>query len=179
VLVGLARSSSLRWPATTAAAIYMATRLLGGWIFPLFPAEPLLGPIYNPVDHMVPMQFPLLLVVPAVAIDLIARRVGRHGTPGRDWLHAPLYGAAFVFALLAVQWPFATFLHSPAARNWFFWAHEFPYMLGPGSLARQYRFAPFEGWGAFAAGIALALVYASLSARLGLAWGRWLSKVRR
>jgi hypothetical protein len=37
----------------------------------LFPAQPKLAPIYHPVDHMVPPSFPLLLIVPAAAIDVI------------------------------------------------------------------------------------------------------------
>jgi hypothetical protein len=179
VLIGLVRSTAVAWPATTAAAIYMATRMLAGWLFPLFPAEPLLGPIYNPIDHMIPMQFPVLLAVPALGIDLVARRVGRMNSARRDWLHAPIYGVVFVALLLAVQWPFATFLHSPAARNWFFWAHEFPYMISPGSIVRRYLFVPFEGATTFAWGITVAVLYATISARLGMAWGRWLAQVRR
>jgi hypothetical protein len=179
VLLALMRPSALAWPATTAAAIYMATRMLSGWILPLFPAEPLLGPIYNPIENFIPMQFPLLLFLPAFALDLVGRRVGRMNPPRKDWLHAPLYGIAFVTVLLAVQWPFADFLHSPAARNWFFWTDQFPYMVGPRSRPMQYQFAPFEGWTTFWKGIALALVFATISARLGLAWGRWFAAVRR
>ena len=44
-------------------------------VLPLFPAQPLLGPIYVQVDRFMPPDFPLLLVVPALAIDLLMRRV--------------------------------------------------------------------------------------------------------
>ncbi|HYL04744.1 MAG TPA: hypothetical protein VE075_01810, partial [Thermoanaerobaculia bacterium] len=82
VLVGVACGSRLRWPATTVAAIAMAVRLAMTWILPLFPATPRLAPIYNPVRHMWPPLFPELLVVPAVALDLLLRRAGRLGVAG-------------------------------------------------------------------------------------------------
>jgi len=33
------------------------------WILPLFPAQAKLAPIYNPVTHMVPPAFPILLII--------------------------------------------------------------------------------------------------------------------
>src|SRR5207253_11298362 len=74
VLTALGRGSRLRWPATSVAASYMAVMLVMAWVLQLFPATPKLAPIYNAVDHMVPIGFPLLLVVPAFALDLLARR---------------------------------------------------------------------------------------------------------
>src|SRR5687768_11472769 len=141
VLVATARASTMRWAATWIALVYMASRIIPGWVLPLFAAEPKLGPIYGPIDHMVPMQFPLLLVAPALVIDLIMRRTGKDVTSARrDWLLAPAFGLAFLAAFLLVQWPFADFLHSPAARNWIFFSDEFGYMLPAGSNARTYRY---------------------------------------
>ncbi|HSF42707.1 MAG TPA: hypothetical protein VLT87_23080, partial [Thermoanaerobaculia bacterium] len=71
LLVAVARSSHLRWAATWTAAFYMLIACAMAWILPLFPARPLLGPINNPVDHMVPNLFPLLLVIPAAGIDWV------------------------------------------------------------------------------------------------------------
>ena len=82
ILVAAARAARLRWPATTAAAVYMAIHLLMIWILQSFPATPKLAPIYNPLTHMVPPPFPILLVVPAFAIDLILHRLERLN----DWL---------------------------------------------------------------------------------------------
>ena len=59
------------------AAIYTALFLAGLWIFPLFPAAPKLGPVYQHVTHMVPLWFPVLVIVPAFALDLSARMDGR------------------------------------------------------------------------------------------------------
>ena len=179
VLVAAARVSTRPWPATTVAVVYMVSRLLMGWIFPLFPAEPKLGPIYNPVDRMIPMQFPLLLVVPALGIDVIMRRLGPIASPRRDWWNAVLLGLAFVLLLVAAQWPFASFLHSPASRNPVFWTNLFPYAVPADAMSRRYVFAPGGGATALATGLLIAVAWAALSARAGLAWGRWMRQVQR
>lgn len=180
ILVAAARISARRWPATTVAGVYMLSRLLMGWIFPLFPAEPKLGPIYNPVEQMIPMQFPLLLIVPAAGIDVLMRRVGRDATPPRDWLHAIVLGVVFIALLVAAQWPFATFLQSPAARNPVFWSDLFPYQVGPESFSRRFAFVGDSGAPrSLMTGLLLAMAWAMLSARAGLAWGRWMRQVQR
>ena len=182
-LLAAARGSSMRWPATTAAVVYMGVRILMGWILPLFSAEPKLGPIYNPIHHMAAMQFPLLLVAPGVAIDLVMQRLGKDGSPKRDWAVAPLYGAVFVIALVLVQWPFASFLMSPASRNWvFFVGRDLSYGVPATARLRNNVFFrnPAEATVlALASGLLLAMAYGTLSARLGLAWGRWMRKVYR
>jgi hypothetical protein len=182
VLVATARASPMRWAATGVALVYMASRIIPGWVLPLFPAEPKLGPIYGPVDHMIPMQFPLLLVAPAVVIDLIMQRTGKEPTSTRrDWTLAPAFGVGFLAAFLIAQWPFADFLHSPAARNWIFFSDEFSYMVPARSNAREYRFYAPQSLtsGLFWLGMVAALGYAALSARAGLAWGGWMRRVRR
>ena len=179
VLVAAARVGSGPWPATTVAALYMLSRLLMGWVLPLFAASPKLGPIYNPVDHMVPMQFPLLLVVPAFGIDILMRRIGLSSGPRRDWLLAAVLGFAFVTLFVAAQWPFADFLQSPAARNPVFWADRFPYMVPADSFSRRWAFVPNGGVEAVARGLAVAVIAAALSARAGLAWGRWMRRLQR
>ena len=80
-LLGMARASKFRWGATWIALVYMAIVAAMAWVLPLFPGQPRLGPIYNPIDHFVPLPFPLLLVVPAVAIDLMRGWIGH----GRGW----------------------------------------------------------------------------------------------
>jgi undecaprenyl pyrophosphate phosphatase UppP len=156
--------------------------MIPGWLLPLFAAEPKLGPIYGSIDHMVPMQFPLLLVVPAIVIDLLMQRAGKDdASTARDWALAPAYGAAFLAAFFVAQWPFADFLHSPASRNWFFFTNEFGYMVPTGSRAREFKYydAQTLTTPALWTGLALGLVYAMISARAGLAWGRWMRFVRR
>jgi hypothetical protein len=176
VLVAAARASRLRWPATTAAAIYMALWAALVWIMPLFPAEPRLGPVRQPVTHMVPMQFPLLLIAPALAIDWTLRR----WRAARGWVLALGLGAVFVAALLAVQWPFGTFLLSPYSRNWFFATHEFAYFVKSSSPAARHQFFQWDRSTAeLLRGLLLAVPLAAITARLGLAWGGWMSRVQR
>jgi hypothetical protein len=97
-------------------------------LLPLFPAQPLLGPIYVQVDRFMPPDFPLLLVVPALALDLVMRWSGRRVN---DWGLALLASLAFVATFLAVQWPFADFLMTPWARNFFFASHRMDYGVDP------------------------------------------------
>src|SRR5262249_2072477 len=123
-LVAFARAGRLRAPATSVAAVYMAIMLAMIWILQLFPAQPKLAPISVAVTHMVPPSFPLLLVIPALAIDLLLLRLGRR----HDWLASVALGVVFVGLLLAVQWYFGEFLLSPGARNYFFAGDQWAYM---------------------------------------------------
>ena len=180
VLVAAARASKLRWPATAAAAIYLAVLLLMMWGLPLFRAEPRLAPVYHPVTSMVPPHFPLLLVCPALALDLVMRRVGT----GRDWHLSLLLGTTFVLVLLPVQWFFADFLLSPMARNPLFAAGQWDYNIKPGDW--YYRFWALDGFRAgdwnralFARKIGGAVVIAVALSRVGLWWGNWMARVRR
>src|SRR5262249_24814998 len=84
-LVSAARASVARWPATTIALVYMALTLAMLLILPRFGAQPLLGPIYVQVDRFMPPDFPLLLVVPALAVDLVMQR-----TRSGDWSRAAI-----------------------------------------------------------------------------------------
>ena len=103
-----------------------------GRILPLFPAEPKLGPVYQHVTHFVPPEFPLLLIVPAFVLDLLWQRTGHWPL----WRQSVVSGVVFLAALAAVQWPFAYFLMSPAARNWLIGAKYFAYFQRPGSHLR-------------------------------------------
>jgi hypothetical protein len=177
VLVAVARSSRLRWPATSTAAVYMGVTMLMMWVLQLFPAEPMLAPIRNDLSVMMPPWFPLLLIVPAVAIDLAMRRLdGRRS----DWLLAPVLGALFLLTFLPAQWYFAEFLMTDHAKNWFFATHLLPYMVPPTFSIAQGEFILTDaGPGARALGLALALVFAVVSARAGLSVGRWMQGVQR
>lgn len=172
VLISAARGSAARWPATLVAAVYMAITMLMVWILPLFEGRPLLGPIYVPLDRFVPPDPPLLLILPAVTLDLVMRRVGT----GRDWLLALALAVVFLVVLIAVQWPFADFLMSPLSRNWVFATHHMAYMVSPEMQRRWFQMAPPDNlW----VGLPIALVLAYVSARFGLWWGNWMARVQR
>jgi hypothetical protein len=176
VLIGFAAVSRNRWACTIVAAVYMGYAMFMLWLFPLFPATPKLGPVYQHITHMVPMEFPLLVVIPAIALDLVRSRIG----VWNKWIQAALMGVVCLASFIAVQWPFADFLISPASANWFFGTKYFAYFARPNGFDVRHLFFPVERTALeFWSVMAEALVLAILSSRLGLAWGEWVRKVRR
>ena len=178
VLAAVARASSGRWAATLATAILSLVTCLFVWILPLVPAAPKLGPVYQNITHLVPPDFAKLFLFGALAFDLVRRLASRKSWS--DWKLASLGGLAFLAAYIAVQWPFADFLMSPASRNWFFATQNFPYMVPSSSEWVRNIFVPTESSPAqFATRMAFAFLAAILSARAGLAWGAWMRRVQR
>jgi hypothetical protein len=173
-LVIMARASKVKWAATITAGMFMALMLGLMWIIQLFPATPKLGPIYQNITHMVAMDFPVLVVVPAIGIDLVMQRFRF-----RPLLLAPILGAVFVALFFAVQWPFATFLMSSAARNWFFNADNFVYWMTERGveLSRQWDFE--RNAQPFPVQLVFAVVIGSVSSWIGLHFGSWMNKVKR
>ena len=170
------RATGLRWSGTIVAGIYTVFLLALEWILPLFPAQPKLGPVMHEVTRFVPNGFPLLVIVPAFLIDLIRPRIAGWA----NWKHALLVGPLFLASFLAVEWPFATFLNSPAAQNGFFGSGYLDYFAGPQSYQVLNRFVPFEKTPAeFQTRMALAVLCAIGATWIGLARGDWLSRVRR
>ena len=179
-MIAFARSSRLSWPATRIAIIYMLMTMIAIWILQLVPATPMLAPIYNPVSTMRPPPFPLLLFVPAIAIDLIVSRFSRLN----DWILAVLLGAAFVAAMLAVHWYWAEFMLSPGARNFFFGVDQWDYSSRLGPWRYQYWNLDTDAAGrwspaGFVKGLGLAILSAIVSSRLGLGWGKGMSRIQR
>jgi hypothetical protein len=181
-LIALGRAGRTSWPVTRVAAVYLLVECLMIWILPLFPAQPRLAPIFNPVTHMVPPPFPLLLIFPAVAIDLILRLAG--GATG--WKRVALalvLGAIFLAVFIPVQWFFARFLISPHADNWFFVGNRvWSYGNKLGDWNTQFwRVNPSDSDANLltipALGLCLAL--AAVTSWLGLLLGGWMRKVQR
>ena len=176
VLAAAARALRVRWPATTVALVYMALFLAMGWALEPWPAAPKLGPIRQDITHMQSLGFPMLLALPAFAVDLLARGTGAW----RPWLRAVALGVGFLAVLAATQWWFSAFLLSPAARNPVFLGGHFPYSLPKTSDWYQGRFWSTEATpGDFWRGMGWAALASVLSARAGLAWGGWMREVRR
>ena len=175
VLTGVARGTDFKWGAAAVAGVYSTFLLLAVWILPLFPAEPKLGPVYMHFTQFVPPEFPLLVIAPAFALDLLWQRTANWGM----WKLAIVSGIVFLAVFAAVQWPFADFLMSPAARNWAFGTQYFGYNTRPDSVYATYRFYPAEIGAAFWREAAIAVVVAILATRVGLAWGNWMRRIRR
>jgi hypothetical protein len=175
VLIAPAWASQWRWGCTAVAGIYTAILLAFEWILPLFPATPKLGPVYQHITHLIPLHFPLLLIVPAIVMDVLWRKTSAWGR----WKLAPATGPLFVLSFMAVQWPFADFLMSPAARNRIFGMAYFAYFDPATILYDPYKFAAGETGAQFAKLILMALVFSVFTARLGFAWGDWMRRMRR
>ncbi|MCU1261515.1 MAG: hypothetical protein JWO80_4400 [Bryobacterales bacterium] len=175
-LVALSRATGRKWAATTAGAIYSLVIIGFIWILPLFPATPKLGPVYYQVTHFVPPPFPVLIIIPAVVLDLLWARFRNWNS----WLLSIVSGFVFVTILLAVQWPFADFLQSVYARNWIFGSSYFDYHTRPTSVLMRYAFLTFDKTSAqFFRELGMAVAFAIVTTRVGLACGGWLGRVRR
>lgn len=174
-LVAVARASKVKWPATMAAAVYMGLMLALMWIIQRFPASPKLGPIYQPVTHMVALAWPLWLIIPAYGIDRVRSKLaGRVPMP----IEAAALGVVFSALYLAAQWPWSWFMvRSSWSRNWFFNADNFVYWASPSHVDRAHRF--IADGSTFGGAALLTIAIAAVSSLVGLAWGSWMSRVRR
>ncbi len=128
------------------------------------------------MTHFVPPAFPLLLIAPAFAIDLLRPRIAKWSL----LLRAAVCGLAFLGVFVAAQWPFADFLMTPAARNWFFGSGYFDYLTSHDShlyrnLFQTIEVTPDEFW----TGMARAAVWAMAMSGVGFAWASWMRRVRR
>ncbi len=169
------QASRSRWAATSTATVYTVFVIAEILILPLFPAQPKLGPVFYPVTHFVPAKFPILIVVPALALDLLWQRVKNW----KPWQIALVSGVLFIAVLTAVEWPFAKFLLSDASKNRFFGTIYFQYNSRADGFDRLRQwFHPDHGLVLYA-GLLRAAVYASISAWLGLLFGRWMRGVQR
>jgi len=181
-LMGMGRASKFRWGATWVALVYMGIVMLMAWLLPLFPGTPRLGPIYNPIHHFVPLPFPLVLVVPALGIDLLRNWIG-HGKGWRyDWLLVILAGTAFLGLFLVTQWFFSAFLIGPYGQNWFFAAdRHWGYTEHLGDWRQKFWSETNPNWHRplTVQSLMVALLLSIAATRVGLWLGNWMAKVRR
>jgi hypothetical protein len=171
----LSQASRFKWAATSAAAVYMIFTIGEILILPLFPAQPKLGPVFNPVTHFVPAKFPILIIVPALALDLLWQRT-RNWKP---WKVAIISGFLFIAVLAIVEWPFATFLLSKASENRFFGTIYFDYNSRANGYDRLREFFDPDSGIALYWGLLRAAIYGSISTWIGLSFGRWMRSVQR
>ncbi len=176
ILAALSIASERRWASTIVTSVYSAFAVAFLWLLPLFPAEPKLGPVYREVTHFIPWEFPLLLIVPAVVLDLLLQRTGGW----RPLVRAVAGGLAFFAAFIAVQWPFATFMLTPAARNWFFGGGYLDFATPSRSPLARFEFFyrepdPSQFWRV----MLIAAVVSCVMTWIGLHGGRAMREVRR
>jgi hypothetical protein len=169
------KASRYRWASTCITLIYTAIVIAFILVLPLFPAQPKLGPVYQPVTHFVPPQFPLLLIVPAVSLDLLwaySRKLNKV-------LLSLVSGPLFLLTLLDVEWPFASFLMTSASNNRFFATGFHPYAAPPWSPMVLRHFVLTGHRQMLHRGMGVAMVCAVISTWLGFTVGEWMRKVQR
>jgi hypothetical protein len=169
------KASRHRWAATWMTAVYMVVWIAMILILPLFPAEPKLGPVFQQVTHFVPPKFPLLLIVPAVLLDLLWARIGDRN----KLLVAAISGPVFVLGLVAAEWPFANFLMSAASENRFFATGFHDYSIPSWSAEVTRHFVNPQHGPVLWQGLVMAMVYSAISVLLGLLLGDWMRKIQR
>jgi hypothetical protein len=175
ILAAVAVASRQRWACTIMAAVYTAFGLAFLWILPFIPAQPKLGPVYRQISHFIPWEFPLLVIVPAFAIDLILQRT----TTWRPIVRALAAGVAFLGVFIAVQWPFAEFLMTPLARNWVFGTDYMDFSTPARSVYARFVFAPPEATVQFWRGMLIATFTSCVMVWLGIHAGRSMQEVQR
>jgi len=175
VLAMLSRASQHRWAGTIAASVYTLIAIAEILILPLFPAQPKLGPVFFPVTHFVPAKFPILIIIPALVLDLLWKRTRNWKT----WQVALLSGFVFVAVLVAVEWPFASFLMTAASANRFFGTMYFDYNSPSWGHDRLREFLQAQQGLVLLRGLTLAAVYGVIGTWLGLGFGSWMRKVQR
>jgi len=174
-LAATSRALRIRWAATSIAIIYITSVIGFILILPLFPAQPKLGPVYQSVTHFVPPQFPILLLVPAVLLDLFWTRAK---SLSKLWA-AALSGPLFVLSLLAIEWPFASFLMTPASNNRFFATGSHPFSVPSWAPVVQRHFISSGQPSMLITGLGISMVVATTSVWLGLTVGDWMRKIQR
>ena len=126
IIIAFKIPSKYKFGATYIALLYMLHRMLVLWILPLFPAEPMLGPIYREVTTYVAPYFPVLLFIPAIVIDLLYPKIKSLNMFSKSIIISII----FCSLLLLVQWNFSIFLLSDYAKNWFFaTGNNIPYFI--------------------------------------------------
>ena len=169
------KASRARWACTWMTGIYMLFVIGMILVLPLFPAEPKLGPVYQAVTQFVPPKFPILIIAPAVLLDLLWAKIGDRN----KLLVSLVSGPIFVLALVAAQWPFAVFLMSKASQNRFFATAYHSYGEPSWSAEVSRHFINPEHGLVLWRGLGMACVYAAISVWLGLLLGNWMRKIQR
>jgi hypothetical protein len=127
------------------------------------------------VTHLIPAKFPILILVPALALDLLWQRV----KDWKPWQIALVSGVVFMAVLTVVEWNFAKFLLSDASKNRFFGTIYFDYNSRANGYDRMRQwFLPDQGL-TLSLGLLGASVCACISTWIGLRLGRWMRGVQR
>ncbi len=176
LLPAFSRSLRMKWGMTALATGYFLLQGIVNWVLQIFPAEPKLGPILTHITHFQPAMFPMLIMIPAIFMDMIMAR-----SKGNDWIKAFFISITFVLIFALIQYPLSGFLlESPGARNWFFGADSWFFGAPPDSPYR-YKFIPadVQPLAKFAIGLLITVIIGTLISRISLRWGNWMLNIQR
>ncbi len=175
ILGAARRGTQFPWAATCVCGFYTVYRVGLILVLPLFPAEPKIGPVFHRVTQFIPPDFPLLILIPAVLLDLFWGRTGKCPR----LLRVLGASALFVAAFSIVQWPFSDFLQSPWSRNWFFGTEYMGFGTRPTSLKALHLFFATDSPAEFARGLLVAWFVGAFSLLFGEGRGEWLRRIQR
>lgn len=177
IMLAAGRASGKKWGITYICLVFLVFDWSVNATLRLFPAEPLLGPIHNKISTYQTLGFPLLLFIPAFAIDWLRDKFSAKN----DWILALILGVTFTVVLFITNYPFGTFLHeSPLTRNWFWGSNSWSFQNDADWEFRyKYRSRNNLNIGAWAMGLGMASLFSIISSRIGLAWGNWMKQIQR
>lgn len=141
-LISISFASPYKFEATKMALIYTFAMTALVWIMPLFPAEPKLRPVFNYITRFPPFHFPILLIVPAVAIDYAIERWRNTN----KWLLAGMLSLIFVIFFTPAQRYFSEILISETGKGWVFGRFSWPYFANPDYEFRFHPDSTSHGW---------------------------------
>tara|TARA_Y100000590_G_scaffold470423_1_gene664798 strand:+ start:2793 stop:3932 length:1140 start_codon:yes stop_codon:yes gene_type:complete len=175
--------SRYKYSATFIAIFYMIHRMLVIWILPLFQAEPMLAPIYRDVDYFVAPYFPVILVIPALIVDILHEKIKSLYTIYKSIIMSICICAS----IFITQWYFSIFLLSDYAENWFFRSGQnIPYFIPIGPWEGKFFEFDFTPYGRkIALGIMSPLnflyicLYTSISIYIAFGFSNWLKHIKR
>ena len=176
LLPAFGRSLRMKWGITAVATTYFFMSAGMNWILQIFAAEPKLGPILTHTTHYQPANFPPLIMVPAIFMDIVTQKATMN-----EWVKAALLSVIFILGLVIIQYPLSGFLlQSPGARNWFFGAESWYFGNAPDAPYR-YKFSPddLQPLPAFAKGIFIAIAGGTVISWISLRWGDWMLRIQR
>jgi hypothetical protein len=130
--------------------------------------------VYQHVTHFIPPQFPILLIIPALALDFIWQR-----SRWNAWKTALLSGLAYTVILVAAEWFFASFLMTPAAANSFFGTRYLMYAVPPQAYLARGAFYGYQSITELWVGFFFTAIAGILAIRAGISRGNWMHEVQR
>ena len=183
LLIAFKFPSKFKYSSTMITVFYMIHRMLVVWILPLFKAEPMLAPIYRDVDYFVAPYFPVLLIVPALIVDVLYGKIYMLN----KFYQSIIMSVCICTAIFIVQWYFSIFLLSDYASNWFFGSGKnIPYFIPIGPWEGKFFEFDFTPYGKkIPLGSMTPLnflyicLYTSVSIYLAYGFSNWLKEIKR